>query len=110
MPEAAPHFCTVPGCSVLTTRTRCPTHMVDVEHARSNWGTRTWYRTPRWKALRARVLREQAYQCARCHVVGDPLDIDHLLPHKGNVDLFWLRENLHALCKRCHSRKTQQGA
>ena len=31
---------------------------------------------------------------------------DHIIPHKGNLELFWDEGNLQALCKSCHDRKT----
>ena len=61
MPARAPHFCVVPGCATLTTGRRCPRHAVAAEQARPNYALRRWYRTPQWKALRARILRDQAY-------------------------------------------------
>ena len=33
-------------------------------------------------------------------------DLDHIVPHHGNVELFRDRKNLQGLCKECHSRKT----
>jgi len=109
MPDSAPHFCGVPGCAVLTRAARCPAHQVHQEHQRRNFDQRAWYRGKRWKALRHAVLTAQAWQCARCHGVGLALDVDHIIPHRGSPDLFWDRANIHALCKRCHSRKTQAG-
>jgi len=109
MPAQAPHFCVIPGCSVLTTTAKCPAHQVHAEHGRRNFDQRTWYRGKRWKALRQQILIDQAYQCARCHGVGLVMDVDHILPHRGSPDLFWDRRNMQALCKACHSRKTQQG-
>ena len=32
--------------------------------------------------------------------------VDHIIPHKGNLELFWDEDNLQALCKPCHDRKT----
>lgn len=31
---------------------------------------------------------------------------DHIIPHKGDMDLFWDPSNWQALCKRCHDRKS----
>lgn len=33
-------------------------------------------------------------------------EVDHIIPHKGDKDLFWAEDNHQALCKPCHSRKT----
>ena len=32
--------------------------------------------------------------------------VDHIIPHKGDRQLFWDRENWMALCIGCHNRKT----
>lgn len=32
--------------------------------------------------------------------------VDHIIPHKGNDDLFWDMSNHQALCKKCHDIKT----
>ena len=109
MPDAAPHFCVVPGCSTLTTRRKCPAHQVTAEHARPNYALRRWYRTPKWKALRLTILRDQGYGCAACGMVTPRLEVDHVTRHNGNPTLFWKRENLQALCRTCHQRKTQRG-
>jgi 5-methylcytosine-specific restriction protein A len=104
-----PHLCITPGCAVLTTRSRCPAHAAAAEHMRPNWDVRRWYRTPRWKVLRARVLCEAAYQCADCRHVTAALQVDHIVKHHGDRALFWNRANLQALCRSCHSRKTNRG-
>lgn len=110
MPPRTPHLCVVPGCAGLTFYRRCPTHAAVAEQARPNWAIRRWYRTPRWKALRARVLRDQAYRCAHCQQVIAALEVDHIAKHEGDPARFWDRANVQALCKTCHGRKTQRGA
>jgi 5-methylcytosine-specific restriction endonuclease McrA len=109
MPTRAPHLCLVPGCPVITTARHCPQHAVQAEHARPNYGVRRWYRTARWRALRAQVLREAAYQCGECHQVTAALEVDHRVKHGGDRRLFWSRANLQALCSPCHGRKTKRG-
>jgi len=109
MPDRAPHYCATPGCPTITARRHCPAHAVAREHARPNWDVRRWYRTPRWKALRTRVLREAAYQCAACGHVCLTLEVDHVTKHHGDLTQFWDRANMQALCRSCHSRKTQLG-
>jgi len=110
MPDKAPSFCVVPGCAVLTARRRCAAHAVVAEGARRNVDVRRWYRTPRWKALRALVLIDQAYQCADCRTITTAFDVDHIHRHGGDPARFWDRANLQALCRPCHQRKTQRGA
>lgn len=35
-------------------------------------------------------------------------EIDHIEPHKGDLALFWQESNHQALCKSCHSAKSQK--
>jgi len=32
--------------------------------------------------------------------------VDHVIPHRGDEELFWAEHNWMALCKSCHDRKT----
>ncbi|WP_400245601.1 HNH endonuclease [Niallia sp. JL1B1071] len=32
--------------------------------------------------------------------------VDHIVPHRGDQDLFWDETNWQPLCKSCHDRKT----
>ena len=34
--------------------------------------------------------------------------VDHVVPHKGNLDLFWDQANWQPLCKRCHDAVKQR--
>ena len=109
MPDRAPHCCAVPGCPALTTRRHCPTHAAAAEQARPNWTTRRWYRTPRWQAVRARVLLAAAFTCAACGHVQAALKVDHRTKHDGDLARFWDPANLQPLCRRCHQQKTSRG-
>ena len=111
MPDAAPSFCVVPGCSGLARRKRghCRVHAVVREHARPNFDIRRWYRTPRWRAMRRRVQSDQVFRCAVCARVVLKLEVDHIRKHDGDPARFWDRSNLQGLCRSCHQRKTQRG-
>ena len=32
--------------------------------------------------------------------------VDHVVPHRGDIKLFWDRDNWQSLCKEHHDRKT----
>jgi 5-methylcytosine-specific restriction protein A len=110
-------FCTQPGCSVIVDRGRCERHK-PTEQDRPNADIRRLYRTPRWFALRALVLMQEPH-CPGVDAAGrspDPrgcgvrtTQADHIQPHRGDLLLFWKRENLQGLCDRCHGRKTGLG-
>jgi 5-methylcytosine-specific restriction protein A len=35
--------------------------------------------------------------------------LDHIVPHRGDRNLFWNQSNWQSLCKSCHDRKTRSG-
>ena len=100
-------YCAQPGCAVLVPRGRCSTHVTQRDHGRDDYAIRRWYRTTRWARLRLQVLVDACYVCAHCHHVHLHLEVDHIIKHEGNDELFWNRENLQPLCARCHNAKTQ---
>lgn len=62
----------------------------------------------RWQQARAGYLRKHPL-CVHCQIEGrvEPAtELDHIIPHRGDKDLFWSRENWQGLCKTHHSRKT----
>ena len=47
--------------------------------------------------------------CVECESQGritPATVVDHIVPHKGNLELFWDEGNLQTLCKQCHDSKT----
>jgi 5-methylcytosine-specific restriction protein A len=38
--------------------------------------------------------------------VAPAVELDHIVPHKGDMEKFWDPANLQGLCKECHSKKT----
>lgn len=63
----------------------------------------------RWQDARKVFLREHPF----CAICGKPLAgadaiVDHIKPHKGDLDLFWDQSNWQALCKQCHDSKKQR--
>ncbi|ABA78515.1 HNH endonuclease [Rhodobacter sphaeroides] len=60
--------------------------------------------THEWRKARAEFLHQHP-TCAFC---GAPAGVvDHVIPHKGDMTLFWDRTNWQALCKPCHDRQKQ---
>lgn len=64
----------------------------------------------RWRKARAVFLAEHplCWECLRKAPRRDKLaiEVDHIVPHKGDRELFWDRNNWQPLCKACHSAKT----
>jgi 5-methylcytosine-specific restriction protein A len=47
--------------------------------------------------------------CAKHGIVKDAACVDHIIPHRGDMAVFWDNENWQSLCKRCHDQKTASG-
>jgi len=61
-----------------------------------------------WRKVAAAYLREHPV-CVHCERTGRVVaarEVDHIKPHKGDMQLFWDESNWQALCKPCHSKKT----
>ncbi|MFG7051636.1 HNH endonuclease [Burkholderia pseudomallei] len=66
--------------------------------------------THRWRKAREHYLRlHPLCECAECRAAGHitPAQVvDHIIPHRGDMQLFWDQSNWQAMSKRCHDRKT----
>lgn len=103
------YVCLEAGCPTLVPKGRCLRHA----RPRVSEGASLYrlYRTARWRQLRALVLADNPL-CRDCLSRGRTIpatDVDHDVPHHGDVEIFWNRENLVGLCRSCHSRKTRAG-
>ena len=51
-------------------------------------------------------------RCAECMKQGNLTPatvVDHIIPHRGDMKLFWDESNWQALCESCHNQKTGRG-
>jgi 5-methylcytosine-specific restriction enzyme A len=95
-----------PACRVAQNRERWRT----VDRERSNLEIRKLYRTARWRAYRDQKRAEDPL-CVECRAEGLFVtwdDLDHVVPHHGDLELFWDYDNLRGLCHRHHSAKTRR--
>lgn len=70
---------------------------------------RRWYNLKRWKLRRAIQMKVEPL-CRLCKARGMSRPAhaaDHVIPHRGNPDLFWKGE-LQSLCKTCHDSAKQR--
>ena len=69
---------------------------------------RRWYWTQRWRAKARAQLRAQpcCAECAKRGMVTVATVCDHVIPHRGDPDLFWQGE-VQSLCATCHSSTKQ---
>ena len=66
----------------------------------------------RWERARARFLARHPL-CTFCEAMGYIVAatvVDHIIPHKGDMTLFWDESNWQPLCKLCHdgTKKSQE--
>ena len=72
-----------------------------------------FYQAARWRKLRRYVIaneplcRDPFGEHAEWSEVVSATEVDHIVPRRIRPDLELSLENLQALCKRCHSRKTK---
>jgi 5-methylcytosine-specific restriction protein A len=61
-----------------------------------------------WQKARAGYLRK--HPLCKMHEDKDQIVaatvVDHIIPHKGDMTIFWDSGNWQPLCKACHDRKT----
>jgi 5-methylcytosine-specific restriction endonuclease McrA len=77
---------------------------------------RKLYMTKRWRFLRAEVLARDLFTCQQpgcgsrlVNGRSDPRSavVHHKTPHKGELELFYDKDNLEAVCWTCHSGAIQ---
>ncbi len=64
----------------------------------------------KWRKARERYFRRSplCVECAKHGWVTEATDLDHIIPHKGNMTLFWDESNWQGLCHSHHSEKTSR--
>ncbi len=107
MPRKPKRPCRHTGCPNLSDDVYCEAHRA--LYARENATTRGY--DAKWRASRKRYLRRFPL-CLECQHNGKLVPatvVDHILPHRGDEDLFWDESNWQPICKSCHDRKTGSG-
>lgn len=115
MGRKAPTFCRHPGCGDLVRSGYCDKHK-PAERADRLAGQRDYnqrrsdsdslYGTQRWRKLSVAFKRRHPC-CSECERNGltRPTEIvDHIVPAKEDLSLFWDWKNLRALCHDCHNK------
>ncbi len=108
MPSKPKKPCKHPGCNQLipSGARYCEGHVV--LHKNNVKTTREKGYDSRWRKARSRFLKAHPL-CVKCLdqglLVGATV-VDHIVPHRGDKELFWDVSNWQPLCKPCHDRKT----
>lgn len=108
-------MCRHPGCMVLTADGYCKDHKFKPLPRKSSpqrGASAAWhhlYTNSRygWARRRSTQLAREPWcrECSRHGLRVEATEVDHIIPHRGNLDLF-LHGELQSLCHACHSRKT----
>ena len=69
-----------------------------------NYNKAAWIKMRRW-ALNRNPL---CMRCSYYNITREAIDVDHIVPHKGDSKLFNDYDNIQTLCHSCHSWKTSQ--
>ncbi len=64
----------------------------------------------RWQKAREGFLRNHPLcaDCARRGITQAADVVDHITPHRGDMNMFWDRDNWQALCANCHNSFKQR--
>ena len=117
-------FCAEPGCGQLVANGRCQAHAVSRQQTYDRYRGSRQSRgyDDRW-ARRAATFRQSHPLCgmrangiapvmSTCHDTGRitiGTVVDHVVPHRGDQELFWNESNWQTMCAACHMRKTAAG-
>jgi 5-methylcytosine-specific restriction protein A len=101
-------ICHYPGCDTLIqpNETYCGQHIRPPSIPFENAVRSNNYNTTQWRRLRKKILKEQP-NCSRCGSTEN-LQVHHIIPPRGNEDLFYDESNLTTICATCHRVITNQ--
>jgi 5-methylcytosine-specific restriction protein A len=104
MPRAAPRICI---CGLKVPHgilCRCQKQRkAEADARRPTAGARGY--GSKWRTARAEFLRLHP-TCAMCSAPATV--VDHIIPHRGDLSLFWRRSNWQPLCATHHSSTKQR--
>jgi 5-methylcytosine-specific restriction protein A len=100
-------ICSASGCNKLIEQSEryCANHKKEPASPFSNAirFNNELYHTAQWKNLRVKILKEQP-NCFKCGISGSEakLEVHHIIPPRGNKELFFDENNLVSVCPVCH--------
>lgn len=104
--------CQCPGCHSYAVKGEayCAEHLKQNSRQQDvRRGTRTQrgYSNAWLRARKAYITAHPlCVECLKKGKLTPATDVDHIIPHKGDKNLFWNENNWQSLCHECHSRKT----
>ena len=111
LPNKSYKPCSKPGCKELVRNTLyCANHTPQRQYSseKRNNDNQKFYNNTRWRKARKRYLMRQplCVECRKHNILTMGKVVDHIIPHKGDINLFWDESNWQSLCVSCHNRKT----
>lgn len=102
-------FCLKSGCKELVSNKKyCDEHQNKVVEQHRKSAAKRGY-DHRWRKARIRFLFKHPL-CKHCFEQQNKLItatvVDHIIPHRGDMVLFWDEKNWQPLCETCHNIKT----
>lgn len=104
-------ICNYSGCNTLIDvgQRYCDKHKVESRQYDKYRGTSTerGY-NGKWRKARNKFLKDNplCIECLKDNTIEPATVVDHIKPHKGDMGLFWDKDNWQALCKKHHDIKT----
>lgn len=98
--------CSIRGCTTRVTRGKCAECARTQDRDRGTAHARGY--TKEWAKARLAYLHQHPL-CVHCfeqQKLTPANVVDHVIPHRGDMRLFWDESNWAALCASCHSAKT----
>lgn len=105
-PRKLPTPCNYPNCPNLTHDRYCDEHKGQADAHRGTAAERGY--DARWRKYRKWFLKRNPL-CVECLKEGrtEPATVvDHVTPHRGDMELFWDTSNHAALCLSHHNAKS----
>jgi 5-methylcytosine-specific restriction protein A len=106
MPWKPKSICSYPGCNELTHDRYCSKHKREVNKERNEMNSKIY--NNRWRKASKAYLKDNplCVHCKKEDRLTPATEVDHIIPHGGDMKRFWDKSNWQSLCKKCHSKKT----
>ena len=100
--------CKHPGCPELVSvgQKYCENHKALHPEEQRSAATRGYNSKWRRESKKFLELHPLCVRCLEKGIATPATVVDHIIPHRGDQELFWDRSNWQPLCKKCHDHKT----
>ena len=108
MAQAPLKRCPAPGCRAMVRGGRCEKHQARPSEA--GQVKDQWCSNKRWRKMRDQFVMEHplCYDCFKTGRTTAAMEVHHVESRQDAPDRAYDVDNLMALCKSCHSKRTNQ--